>query len=144
MRKSSAVFLFVLAIAVYFLVAHATFKPEIDPIWPDESGLPSDCAVDAGSLPQGASRVYIALRDGDDGSGASATNARDGSTAQAFDTILRCYSEGCSDSQNSGKPVAKTENLIVCLGEGAFSTMGAYDFIIAVPHTTANGFTMGK
>lgn len=71
-------------------------------------------------------------------------DARDGSTVTAFDTILRCYSEGCTDSQNSGKPVAKTENLVVCLGPGTFSTMGSYDFIIAVPHTTANGFTIGK
>ncbi len=96
------------------------------------------------SLPQGTSRVYIALRNGVDGSGASMADARDGSTVTAFDTILRCYSEGCTGPQNSGKSVAKTENLIVCLGPGTFSTMGSYDFIIAVPHTTANGFTIGK
>ena len=103
-----------------------------------------DCALPGESLPQGASRVYIALRNGVDGSGSSMSDARDGSTVTAFDSILRCYSEGCTDSQNSGKQVAKTENLLVCLGPGTFSTMGSYDLIIAVPHTTANGFTLGK
>ncbi|HZI57773.1 MAG TPA: right-handed parallel beta-helix repeat-containing protein [Verrucomicrobiae bacterium] len=144
MRKSLAALLFVLTAAVYLLAAHATFKPEIDPIWPDESAAPADCGANAQPLPQGMTRVYIALRNGQDGSGNSIADARDGSTVTAFDTILRCYSEGCTGQQNSGKPVAKTENLIVCLDEGTFSTMGSYDQIIAVPHTTANGFTIGK
>lgn len=109
-----------------------------------QSERPDDCSSPGESLPQGASRVYIALRNGVDGSGASMADARDGSTVTAFDTILRCYSEGCTGPQNSKKPVAKTENLIVCLGPGTFSTMGSYDLIIAVPHTTANGFTLGK
>ncbi len=47
-------------------------------------------------------------------------DARDGSTVTRFDTILRCYSEGCTEQQNSGAAVAKTENLIVCLGPGTF------------------------
>jgi hypothetical protein len=102
------------------------------------------CALPSESLPGGASRVYIGLRNGVDGSGKSMEDARDGSTVTAFDTILRCYSEGCTDAQNSGKPVAKTEDLIVCLGPGTFLTMGSYDLIMAVPHTTANGFTIGK
>ncbi|HEY2391362.1 MAG TPA: hypothetical protein VGK22_09320 [Candidatus Angelobacter sp.] len=104
----------------------------------------NDCASPNGSLPQGASRVYIALRNGMDGSGKSMADARDGSTVTAFDTILRCYSEGCSGAQNQGKQVAKTENLTVCLGPGTFSTMGNYDYIIAVPHRTQIGFTVGK
>src|SRR5262245_18117115 len=75
------------------------------------SGPSADCA--APGIPKGASRVYIALRNGNDGSGRSASDARDGSTATAFDTILRCYSEGCPAGK--GRPVAKTENLIVCI-----------------------------
>jgi hypothetical protein len=101
-----------------------------------------DCTTPANALPAGATRVYIALRNGQDGSGNSMTDARDGSTAAAFDTILRCYSEGCNNT--SGKPVAKTDNLIVCLGPGTFSTMGNYDYIIAVPHKNPVGFTIGK
>src|SRR5690349_4988138 len=91
-----------------------------------------DCAAKA--PPQGTTRVYIALRDGKNGSGASAGDARDGSTAAAFDTILRCYSEGCTDPNNSKKSVARTENLTVCLGPGTFSTLGNYDYIPGVPH----------
>ena len=102
-----------------------------------------DCISPAARLPQAATRIYIAFRNGKDGSGISVADARDGSTVTAFDTILRCYSEGCSDP-NSGKPVAKTDNLIVCLGPGTFSTLGNYDFIINVPHTNPAGFTIGK
>ncbi|HLY92314.1 MAG TPA: hypothetical protein VKQ89_03565 [Candidatus Angelobacter sp.] len=101
-----------------------------------------DCS--AQSPPKGASRVYIALRDGKDGSGVSANDARDGSTAAAFDAILRCYSEGCSDPKNPGKSVARTENLTVCLGPGTFSTLGNYDYIVGVPHGNPAGFTIGK
>lgn len=92
----------------------------------------------------GTSRVYIALHNGHDDSGKSMADARDGSTAAAFDTILRCYSEGCEDPKNPEKRVPKTENLIVCLGPGTFSTLGNYDFLINVPHTSAAGFTIGK
>lgn len=101
----------------------------------------ADCSAPA--VPKGASRVYIGLRNGNDGSGLSAVDARDGSTAAAFDTILRCYSEGCAAGK-SGKPVAKTENLIVCIGPGTFSTQGNYDYIIGVPHTNPAGFTIGN
>jgi hypothetical protein len=104
----------------------------------------SDCSAETKSLPEGSSRVYIALRDGKDGSGSSMADARDGSTVSAFDTILRCYSEGCADPQNSQRSVAKTENLIVCLGPGTFSTLGTYDLIVSVPHTNPAGFTLGK
>jgi hypothetical protein len=104
----------------------------------------SDCTAAAATLPAGASRVYIALRNGQDGSGAALADARDGSTPAAFDTILRCYSEGCTDKGPGGKPVAKTENLIVCLGPGTFSTLGSYDFVINLPHGSAQGFTIGK
>ena len=103
-----------------------------------------DCSAAAKPLPKGTSRVYIALRDGKDGSGASPADARDGSTVSAFDAILRCYSEGCSDPRNPHKSVARTENLIVCLGPGTFSTLGAYDLIVNVPHTNPAGFTLGK
>jgi hypothetical protein len=103
----------------------------------------ADCSGPAASLPKGANRVYIAMRNGNDGSGLSAGNARDGSTTAAFDTILRCYSEGCAAGK-SGKPVARTENLIVCLGPGTFSTLGNYDYIIGVPHTNPAGFTIGN
>jgi hypothetical protein len=109
-----------------------------------QSKSAQDCTAPGSSLPQGASRVYIAPRNGVDGSGASLTDARDGSTAAAFDTILRCYSEGCTAAQNKGRAVAKTENLTVCLGPGTFSTLGNYDYIIAVPHNNPTGFTLGK
>ncbi len=104
----------------------------------------ADCSAEEAALPKGASRVYIALRSGNDGSGRSANDARDGSTAAAFDSILRCYSEGCTDPGNPRQPVARTENLIVCLGPGTFSTLGNYDYIVGVPHTNAAGFTVGK
>lgn len=103
----------------------------------------ADCSADK-ILPAGSSRVYIALRNGQDGSGATMADARDGSTPAAFDTILRCYSEGCPDSGNQQKHVAKTENLIVCLGPGTFSTLGVYDFVINMLHGSAQGFTIGK
>jgi hypothetical protein len=121
--------------------AHAGVQPSQSPA---SAARPSDCAADARPLPQGASRIYISLRGGKDGSGSSMADARDGSTVAAFDTILRCYSEGCKDSGNSGKSVAKAENLIVCLGPGTFPTLGYYDFVVNVPHTNPAGFTIGR
>jgi hypothetical protein len=115
------------------------------PIIQGQTGAPSaDCSVEAAALPKNASRVYIALRNGKDGSGLSMDDARDGSTAAAFDTILRCYSEGCPNAQNPSRSVARTENLIVCLARGTFLTLGTYDYIVAVPHTSQAGFTVGK
>ncbi|HLK53474.1 MAG TPA: hypothetical protein VKU42_08450 [Candidatus Angelobacter sp.] len=108
-----------------------------------QSKEPGDCASSA-RLPQGATRVYIALRNGVDGSGKSMADARDGSNPVAFDTILRCYSEGCSNPAPPQRPVAKTENLTVCLGPGTFATLGNYDFMIGIPHTNPAGFTVGK
>jgi hypothetical protein len=105
-----------------------------------QSKSAQDCTSNS-TLPQGASRVYIALRNGSDGSGSSMADARDGSTAASFDTILRCYSEGCA---NNPRPIAKTENLTVCLGPGTFATLGNYDFIINVAHNNPAGFTLGK
>jgi hypothetical protein len=99
----------------------------------------ADCTLPVARLPAGATRVYIALRNGTDGSGKSAKNARDGSTTDAFDSILRCYAEGCRSPA-----IAKTENLIVCLGSGTFSTRGTYDALHDSPHPTQNGFTVGK
>lgn len=105
--------------------------------------ISADCSVPAASLPTGVTRVYIALRGGKDGSGKSARDARDGSTVDSFDRILRCYSEGCSDA-DPRKSVPRTENLIVCLGPGKFETKGQYDFMIDLPHRQAEGFTIGK
>src|SRR5215475_1585108 len=92
------------------------------------SGAPSsrisaDCGVDATKLPQGYSRVYIAQRNGKDGAGRSWADARDGSTAANFDTVLRCLSEGCP-ANHGEKAVPKTEKLIVCVGPGVFQTKG--------------------
>jgi len=92
------------------------------------------------SLPQNATRVYIALRNGNDGSGRSADDARDGGTPAAFDTILRCYEEGCTD----GPSVPKTENLIVCLGAGTFQTQGTWDSSVDQAHRSPVGFRLGK
>lgn len=119
-------------------VSQAAAKPT------QASSSASDCSSQSKSRPQGITRVYIALRNGVDGSGSSMADARDGSTVAAFDTILRCYSEGCTNPQNPKKSVAKTENLTVCLGPGTFSTLGAYDYLIAVPHPNPAGFTIGK
>lgn len=108
-----------------------------------QNSLSADC--DANTTPrQNSSRVYIALRNGKDGSGKSMTDARDGSTFAAFDTILRCYSEGCTDRDHPQNSVAKAENLVVCLGPGTFRTKGNYDFLIDVPHKMQEGFTLGK
>ncbi len=104
----------------------------------------NDCSAPAAALPHGSSRVYIALRNGKDGGGSSWSDARDGSTEAAFDTILRCYSEGCTDQSGPKKSVRKTENLIICLGPGTFSTLGAYDYVVGIPHRTAQGFTIGN
>jgi hypothetical protein len=110
-----------------------------------EAEFPSpDCSAATATLPKGASRVYIALRKGQDGSGASLKDARDGSTPAAFDAILRCYSEGCAEATSRSRAVARTENLIVCLGPGTFATQGGYDYMIDVPHANAAGFTLGK
>ncbi|HEX3156271.1 MAG TPA: hypothetical protein VHV32_16710 [Candidatus Angelobacter sp.] len=111
----------------------------------DQAQFPSpDCSADAKSLPQGTTRIYIALTNGKDGPGTSMAEARDGSTVTRFDTILRCFSEGCTEQQNSGVAVPRTENLIVCLGPGTFWTLGNYDYLIAVPHPNPAGFTIGK
>ena len=102
----------------------------------------TDCKPETVVHP-GFKRIYIALRNGRDGSGKSEVDARDGSSAEKFDRILRCYAEGCSGPA-PGKSVAKTENLIVCLGPGTFRTRGTYDFMVNLPHRTEEGFTLGK
>lgn len=103
----------------------------------------ADCGEDAAKLPKDYSRVFIARRNGKDGSGATLRTARDGSTVAGFDSILRCLSEGCPASQ-SEKAVPKTEKLIVCIGPGVFQSKGSYDFLIGVPRTSQQGFTIGK
>jgi Periplasmic copper-binding protein (NosD) len=110
----------------------------------DGGFLSADCSAKGTPLPKGVTRVCVALRNGVDGSGASFADARDGSTTAGFDTILRCYSEGCADPKNPANHVAKAENLIVCLGPGTFSTLGSYDYLINVAHTNPAGFTIGK
>lgn len=101
-----------------------------------------DCLASVAQLPREETRIYVVQRGGIDGSGRSLEDARDGSTVDKFDRILRCYSEGCQVPGE--KPIKPTENLIVCLGPGTFSTRGTYDYVINVPHTTAQGFTVGK
>jgi hypothetical protein len=133
-----------LAMALASLVSQGRAVAQADAKAGQASSSVSDCSEQAKSLPQGAARIYIALRNGKDGSGLSLADARDGSTVSAFDTILRCYSEGCTAPQGPRKPVAKTENLTVCLGPGTFSTLGAYDYLINIPHTNPAGFTIGK
>src|SRR5258708_31187441 len=100
----------------------------------------TDCVVPDSSLPQNATRIYIALRNGTDGSGRSADDARDGSIPAAFDTILRCYEEGCS----GGPSIPKTENLIVCLGAGTFQTQGTRDARVDHPHPRPLGVRPGQ
>ena len=95
-------------------------------------------------LPPGFARVYIALRNGNDGSGKSAEDARDGSSVEKFDRILRCYSEGCDDPAEPHRSIARTENLVVCLGAGTFKTEGVYDYVINIPHKSTRGFTLGR
>jgi len=142
MHKTVAVLLITLAALICQGSAAATFAGEAKQTQTGSSA--SDCSAPAKSLPPGTTRVYIALRNGKDGSGTSMADARDGSTVAAFDTILRCYSEGCADPKNSRKSVAKTENLTVCLGPGKFSTLGTYDYLINIPHPNPAGFTIGK
>lgn len=108
------------------------------------TAISADCKASASSLPKGTKRVYIGLRNSKDGTGSSADDARDGSSAARFDAILRCYSEGCPDAGHPQKSVARTENLMLCLGPGAFQTEGNYDFLAYVPHATHRGFTVGK
>ncbi|HET7871844.1 MAG TPA: hypothetical protein VFL42_04990 [Terriglobales bacterium] len=103
----------------------------------------ADCSAPASALPARTTRVYVALRNGHDGSGKSPDDGRDGSSVERFDRVLRCYSEGCSDPDPK-KAVARTENLIVCLGPGKFETKGQYDFMVNVPHRRPEGFTLGK
>src|SRR5262249_51188979 len=93
----------------------------------------ADCSEDASKLPRGTTRIFVGQQGGRDGSGRSANDARDGSSAEKFDRILRCYSEGCAAGSGE-KAVPKTENLIVCIGPGHFQTKGRYDFVINVPH----------
>lgn len=141
MRKCLAAFFLLLTSGIWLRAADGTHKPEFEAISP---ALSSDCSADVAALPAGSSRVYIALQNGKDGSGSSWADARDGSTAAAFDTILRCYSEGCTDANNPRKLIRKTQDLIVCLGPGTFSTLGNYDYLVGVPHKTLQGFTIGK
>src|SRR5262249_44809758 len=107
------------------------------------SKISADCTEDAARLPKGYSRVFIAQRNGKDGSGRSLNDARDGSTAANFDAVLRCLSEGCPAGQGE-KPVAKTEKLIVCIGPGVFQSKGQYESFLGLPHPSQQGFTIGK
>src|SRR5258708_7221508 len=110
----------------------------------DRNAISAACTMPHSALPPGTTRVYIALRNGVDGTGKAPSSARDGSTAARFDSILRCYAEGCHDGSNPDKSVPKTEKLTVCLGPGVFQTKGNYDFLINTPHPSQQGFTVGK
>jgi len=155
-KTSLATFLLLAAGALIPLGAQATMqsnRPTPTRATPARAGNPAhadaassatDCSAPAQALPKGTSRVFLALRNGKDGSGASLDNARDGSTAEAFDKVLRCYSEGCAGAGSGQKPIGKTENLIVCLGPGTFYTLGNYDYLAGVPHKSQQGFTVGK
>jgi len=114
---------------------------------------PMSAATQAASVPdcnpskkldRGFSRIFIALRNGRDGSGRSPEDALDGNTVEKFDRILRCYAEGCKDANTPRKSISRLGNLVVCLGPGTFQTKGAYDALIDVPHKSENGFTIGK
>ena len=123
-RLNSGIALLLLFIGVGRSPAQSQAKPAEK----EDGAFPStDCTAKAASLKKGTTRVYIGLREGVDGSGKSLADARDGSTVAAFDSILRCYSEGCADPANPKKSVARTENLIVCLGPGTSRTKGNYD-----------------
>jgi len=83
------------------------------------------------------SRVYIGLT-GHDGSGASASDPRDGTQ---FDSILRSY---------AGDPAAgisPVNHLVVCILNGNYFTDGSYNWVINIPHnsevTQNRGFAIG-
>src|SRR4249920_1451958 len=135
-----------IALLLFFTgAALASAQSQAAPAEKEDTAFPSsDCTAKAASLKKGSTRVYIGLRGGADGSGKSMADARDGSTVAAFDSILRCYSEGCADPANPKKSAARTENLIVCLGPGTFRTKGNYDYLIAVSHPSQEGFSVGK
>lgn len=139
MSKAMAVVGALIATGAWLMVPHSSPSRQ-GSLWRE---LPRDCSMEASALPAGVTRVFIALN-GKDGSGLSFADARDGSTAESFDRILRCYSEGCTDVQHPERSVRKTENLTVCLSEGVFHTKGSYDYIINLPHQSQQGFTVGK
>ena len=144
LKTISAVALATTLLACVKTTARSNGNPLNTPGAQAQPSAPASRDCSAQTPPPGRSRVFIALRDGKDGSGRAADDARDGSTPAAFDAILRCYSEGCSDPKSPKKSMARTENLIVCLGPGAFSTLGNYDYIVGVPHSNPAGFTVGK
>jgi hypothetical protein len=109
----------------------------------DSVPLAADCKADTRVNP-GYTRVHVGLRNGIDGSGKSASDARDGSTPEKLDRVLRCYLLGCADPHAPGRTVQKTENLVVCLGPGTFRTKGTYGFVVNVPAKTEDGFALGK
>lgn len=131
---------FLIASALFFLVVVLTcgasaLPPKIEPV--------DDCQANT-VLPAGFTRVFIAAHGSKDGSGKAASDPRDGSTADKFDGILRCFAEGCSSSSHPTGGTNKTDNLIVCMSPGTFQTKGTYDFTVNVPHKSAEGFTIGK
>jgi hypothetical protein len=134
-----------IALLLLLIAGAASAQSQAKPAEKEDAAFPStDCTAKAASLKKGSTRVYIGLRGGVDGSGRSMADARDGSTVAAFDSILRCYSEGCADPANPKKSAARTENLIVCLGPGTFRTKGNYDYLIAVSHPSHEGSQWAK
>ena len=134
-----------IALLLLLIAGAASAQTQAKPAEKEDAAFSSaDCTAKAASLKKGVTRVYIGLRSGVDGSGKTMADARDGSTVAAFDSVLRCYSEGCTDPANPQKSVARTENLVVCLGPGTFRTKGNYDYLIAVPRPSQEGFSVGK
>ncbi|HVG90810.1 MAG TPA: hypothetical protein VNB54_04905, partial [Alphaproteobacteria bacterium] len=82
-------------IALLLIAGAACAQTQAKPTEKEDTSFPStDCTAKAASRKKGTTRVYIGLRGGTDGSGKSMADARDGSTVAAFDSVLRCYSEG--------------------------------------------------
>ena len=84
------------------------------------------------SLPHHTMLVYIALRSGKVGSGASTADALNGSTVAAFDTILRCSTQGARTLRSL--KVSGEEQNWTSFYAGTCSTLAAYDYLINIPH----------
>src|SRR5258708_28224778 len=57
------------------------------------------CTASASTLPKGTKRVYIALRNGKDGTAMSTDDPPYASSPESFATILRSYSAAWPDAQ---------------------------------------------
>jgi hypothetical protein len=91
--------------------------------------------------PTGYNRIFINNGPGGPGTPGDTYDGsavvQNGVTVYQLDNLLRDIAEGRS-------PKYGPTNLIVCIGPGVFQTEGRYDFVIALPHTRARGFTVGQ